>query len=225
MKETTIIEVQDLMKTYVIGETITHALNGVSLQVQSGEFVAITGKSGSGKSTLLYQMSLLDRPTSGTVLIKGDETGIWKGNLRIDTRLTVFGYVFQDYALVPELTALENVMLPYYMSEGYSQEYQKRGLEMLELVGLGDKGSNRPGQLSGGEQQRVSIARALVNEPEVLFADEPTANLDSETSKVVMDIFQQLHSKGLTIVMVTHEPEYAAMAHRQIVLKDGKIIP
>lgn len=221
---TLILQVQSLSKEYRIGDVVTKAVDNVDLHITSGEFIAITGKSGSGKSTLLYQISLLDRPTAGTVLYDGHDVTKWKSRRRVASRLAEFGYVFQDYALLAELTALENVYLPRLMKDGGGAESMDVAKDLLSQVGLGDKFGNHPSQLSGGEQQRVSIARALVNNPKILFADEPTANLDSETSLAVMGVFKKLHEKGLTIVMVTHEPEYAEIADRIIEMEDGKII-
>jgi putative ABC transport system ATP-binding protein len=219
-----VIEAKNLIKEYRIGEVVTQALAGVSLAVSAGEFVSIEGRSGAGKSTLLYQLGLLDEPTSGEVLVKGNDTALLSEKERTQIRLSTFGYVFQDYALIPELTAEENVAIPL-ISQGCSfGKCYVRARDVLERVGLGSRLTNRPSQLSGGEQQRVSIARALVNSPHVLFADEPTANLDSETSEVVMDLFRELHEAGQTLVMVTHEPEYAQRAQRIISMSDGKII-
>lgn len=221
MRNNPVLQIKDIVKEYTVGKVVTRAVDGVSFDVHKGEFIAITGKSGSGKSTLMYQISLLDTPTSGNVYFKGEEASTWISKKRVATRLSEFGFVFQDYALVPELTALENVALPHFMHTGCFGECSQQAVDMLKRVGLGERLHNRPSQLSGGEQQRVSIARALVNNPAILFADEPTANLDSETSKVIMDIFQELHERGLTIVMVTHELEYAEMAERIISMKDG----
>ena len=219
-----IIKTTGLVREYVIGQNITRAINGVDLEVKKGEFIAITGKSGSGKSTLLYQLSLLDQPTSGVVYVQGEDTTSFTNKERTERRLNLFGYVFQDYALVPELNAIENVLIPLMM-QGYTRASCFAGAkEMLEKVGLGDKLNNLPSQLSGGEQQRVSIARALVNNPQVLFADEPTANLDSHTSGMIMDTLTDLNATGLTIVMVTHEKEYAGKAQRIIELRDGVIV-
>lgn len=219
-----LIETKHLAKRYVIGEVVTHALADVSIAVAPGEFVAIDGKSGSGKSTLLHLLSLLDRPTDGAVFVHGTNTSTFSRNKRMEMRLSSFGYVFQDYALIPELTALENVVLPHYMLTGCFDDCTTRGTELLEQVGLGARLHNRPNQLSGGEQQRVAIARALVNKPNILFADEPTANLDSETSETIISIIRTLHEEGLTVLMVTHEPEYARRAERIITLSDGKVV-
>lgn len=219
----TIIKTVDLTKRYIIGEVVTEALGGVSLSVDKGEFVAINGRSGSGKSTLLHILSLLDRPTSGAVYIEGAETTRISKRERMEMRLKTFGYVFQDYALIPELTALENVLLPRYMATGCYGSCEDRGKELLAQVGLSERIHNLPNQLSGGEQQRVAIARALVNNPTVLFADEPTANLDTDTSETILGIIQDLHQKGLTVLMVTHEPEFATRAGRIITLADGLV--
>lgn len=219
-----IIETIDVKKHFHIGSVLTRAVDGVSLEIHPGEFVAINGKSGSGKSTLLHMLSLLDRPSEGTLEVLGEDTATFSRSARVAMRLTTFGYVFQDYALIPELTALENVLLPHYMHTGCYTSCKKRGVELLERVGLEKRLNNLPNQLSGGEQQRVAIARALVNKPQVLFADEPTANLDTDTSETVMGIIDELHQEGLTVLMVTHEPEYATRAERQVTLSDGRII-
>jgi putative ABC transport system ATP-binding protein len=221
---TSVLKTRDLSKEYRVGEVITRALGGVSIEVREGEFVAIEGRSGSGKSTLLHMLSLLDRPSGGDVLVNGRETAHFSRKERVHLRLSTFGYVFQDYALIPELTALENVLLPHFMKTGCYRTCSSRGTDLLERVGLSNRLHNLPNQLSGGEQQRVAIARALVNDPEVLFADEPTANLDSDTSETIMDIFDELHKKGLTLIMVTHEPEYSARAERTIRLADGILV-
>ena len=224
MENKTIIETKNLVKSYNVGEVVTRALDGVSMSISDGEFVAIDGKSGSGKSTLLHLLSLLDRPTDGGVFVYNEDTSHFSRERRVAIRLSTFGYVFQDYALIPELTALENVILPHFMLTGRFGDCTKRGTELLERVGLGNRLHNRPSQLSGGEQQRVAIARALVNSPGVLFADEPTANLDSDTSENIISIIMELHAQGLTVLMVTHEPEYARRAGRIITLADGKVI-
>ena len=218
------IEVQKLVKLFKTGGGDLIVLRGLNLSVQSGEFLAITGRSGSGKSTLLYQLGLLDRPTSGEIWI--DKIHVTKLSEREQThfRLHYLGYVFQDYALIPELTAEENVAVPLMM-QGYSRkEANKKADKVLNQVGLGDKLHNLPSALSGGQQQRVAIARALGHNPKIIFADEPTANLDSETSKTILEVFKELNKAGQTIVMVTHEEEYALIADRVITLSDGIII-
>jgi putative ABC transport system ATP-binding protein len=218
------LEVRNITKSFGSGETVTQVLKGISLSIKEGEFVSIMGRSGAGKSTLMYQMSLLDSPTSGEVLIDGKDASKMSEDEKASLRLAKFGYVFQDYALVPELTALENVILPIIM-EGISLEVAT-GLSIaaLKRVGLENRLHNLPSQLSGGEQQRVSISRAIGHRPEILFADEPTANLDRESSATVMGIFKELNAEGQTILMVTHEEEYARLAHRLITIDDGRVV-
>jgi putative ABC transport system ATP-binding protein len=217
------IEAKNIIKTYVSGDIQTHVLKGIDLKIESGEFVAIIGPSGAGKSTLMYQLSLLDHPTEGEVFIDGHATSQLSSEARTFFRLDSLGYVFQDYALLPELTAAENVMVPMLM-QGLSQSAAlEKTLSNLERVGLKDKADNLPSQLSGGQQQRVSIARAIAHDPKILFADEPTANLDTQTSKEILKLFLDLNSHGQTIVMVTHEPEFAQMARRVIEMKDGVV--
>lgn len=218
------IETRNLIKTFVNGDIVTPVLKGVDFKAVQGEFVAIMGRSGAGKSTFMYQMSLLDDPTSGEILIDGKEVHGMTEAEKANFRLVKFGYVFQDYALLPELTALENVLIPLMMmeyEEGHTLEIARVA---LERVGLGAKLNNLPSQMSGGEQQRVSIARAIADKPAVLFADEPTANLDRESSDKVMDLFEELHEEGQTIIMVTHEEEYAQLADTLVRLDDGKIV-
>jgi putative ABC transport system ATP-binding protein len=218
-----IIKTKNLTKTFTDGDKETTVLKGVDLEIKRGEFVAIIGRSGAGKSTLLYQISLLDTPTSGEIVINGVDINDLNEEERINFRLNNLGYVFQDYALLPDLTSKENVALPLLM-QGYSQESAyKRAIEVLDQVGLQGKYDNLPAKLSGGQQQRVSIARGLAHDPDILFADEPTANLDIESSLLVLKIFKEIHSKGQTIVMVTHEAEYANTADRIIEMKDGII--
>lgn len=218
-----IITVKNLIKNYSNGEVVTHVLKGLDLEIQKGEFVAIMGKSGAGKSTLLYQMSLLDIPTGGEILVDGVDILKMSEIERTDFRLKKLGYVFQDYALVPELSALENVIIPLLMEGVPYKDAEVRGKASLTELGLGEKTQNKPNQLSGGEQQRVSIARAIVQEPTILFADEPTANLDSTSSENVLQALTDLHEKGQTIVMVTHEDEYTRNCNRIIYLVDGKV--
>ena len=218
------IESRNLTKSFKDGERETRVLNGIDFKAENGELIAIMGRSGAGKSTFLYQLSLLDEPTSGEILIDGRNTHTMKEREKGAFRLTTFGYVFQDYALLPDLSALENVVLPLLMQGVGEPEARVRAAEALIRVGLGHRLKNLPSQLSGGEQQRVSISRAIAHKPTILFADEPTANLDSESSHTVMDIFQALHKEGQTIIMVTHEEEYAKLAERVIHLEDGRII-
>ncbi|MFZ2151813.1 MAG: ABC transporter ATP-binding protein [Minisyncoccia bacterium] len=218
------ITVRNLVKIFQEGEVVTHVLKGVDLTIQTGEFVAIMGRSGAGKSTLLYQVSLLDHPSSGAVTIDEVEVTALSTTERTQYRLNNLGYVFQDYALIPELTAKENVALPLLM-QGFSKEKAyKKALEVLASIGLADRANNLPSKLSGGQQQRVSIARAVAHDPKILFADEPTANLDSESGQMVMNLFQELHKKGQTIVMVTHEEEYGKLADRIVRLSDGQVV-
>jgi putative ABC transport system ATP-binding protein len=218
------IEVKQLVKTFKDGPVETRVLKGIDFFAKDGEFIAIMGRSGAGKSTLLYQISLLDEPTSGHIHIDGKEVHMMSEREKMLFRLAEFGYVFQDYALLPELTALENVALPLLMQGITSAAAEEKAAAALERVGLGKRLHNLPSQLSGGEQQRVSISRAIAHTPDVLFADEPTANLDKESSATVMDIFKELHKGGQTIIMVTHEEEFAQFAERVIKIDDGKII-
>ncbi len=218
------IEVKNLVKSFKDGPNVTTVLKGIDFAATQGEFVAVMGRSGAGKSTLLYQISLLDEPTSGEIRINGKDAHLMSENEKMLFRLAKFGYVFQDYALLPELTAIENVALPLIMQGLSSFRAEEKAKAALERVGLGTRLNNLPSQLSGGEQQRVSVSRAIAHEPEILFADEPTANLDRESSDRVMSIFKELHAAGQTIIMVTHEDEYARIADRIITLDDGKIV-
>ncbi|MBI2025656.1 ABC transporter ATP-binding protein [Candidatus Kaiserbacteria bacterium] len=218
------IEVKNLVKSFKDGPIETRVLKGIDFSAKQGEFVAIMGRSGAGKSTLLYQMSLLDEPTSGEIFISGKEAHTMSEREKMLFRLGEFGYVFQDYALLPELTALENVSLPLIMQGLSRSAADEKASEALERVGVGARLGNLPSQLSGGEQQRVSVSRAIAHKPSILFADEPTANLDRESSARVMEIFKELHKSGQTIIMVTHEDEYARLADRIVTLDDGRII-
>ncbi len=221
--DNTMLQVKELLKKYGSGELELIVLKSLTVEITDGEFVAIIGPSGAGKSTLLYQMSLLDQPNSGEIYFDGSSVTHLSQADKTLLRLHKMGFVFQDYALLPELTAVENVALPILMQGHSRKTAEAQALIALERLGLADKKQNLPSQLSGGQQQRVSIARAIAHHPKVLFADEPTANLDSENSRVVMDAFLDLHREGQTIVMVTHEEEYAARAGRVISLKDGAI--
>ncbi len=219
-----IITAKNIQKSFKVGSITTEVLKGISLEVQEGEFLGIMGKSGAGKSTLLYQLSLLDLPTSGEVTIAGTITKHLKEVERTAFRLNTLGYVFQDYALVPDLTAEENVLLPIYMKNIPHAEAKTTARKAIDEVGLAGKYTNLPSQLSGGEQQRIAIARAIAGKPKILFADEPTANLDSSSSETVIDLLTCLNREhNLTVVMVTHEREYANNCNRIMYLADGFI--
>lgn len=218
------IKINNLSKIFKSGDDEIRAVDDISLVIPEGQFVAITGRSGSGKSTLLYQLGLLDRPTHGEIFIDGINATELSDNDQTRMRLHALGYIFQDYAILPSLTALENVMVPLLMQGLSEKEARQKAQFALNRVGLGDRMDNLPSQLSGGQQQRVSIARAIGHDPKIVFADEPTANLDSETSRTVLEAFLELNKEGQTIVMVTHEPEYADLTHRIIELRDGKIV-
>ncbi|MBC8464800.1 MAG: ABC transporter ATP-binding protein [Parcubacteria group bacterium] len=218
------ISVKHLNKTFTTGGAPMHALSDVSLDIADGAFVIITGRSGAGKSTLLYHMGLLDTPTSGEVEIDGIRADAMSEKERTDFRLRRLGYVFQSYALLPELTALENVIVPLLMEGRAFEESRAMAYDALSRMDLEGKEENLPAQLSGGQQQRVAIARAIANNPSILFADEPTANLDSETAARVMKAFRELHDAGQTILMVTHELDLAPDASRIITLSDGKVV-
>ncbi len=218
------IETKKLTKTFRDGDKVTQVLKGIDFKAETGEFVAIMGRSGAGKSTFLYQMSLLDEPTSGEIIIDGKHGHAMTQEQKTAFRLSKCGYVFQDYALLPELTTVENVALPLMMQNLDKKEAYNKAKEALTRVKLSHRLHNVPSQLSGGEQQRVSIARAIAHKPKILFADEPTANLDNESSKTVMEIFLELHKEGQTIIMVTHEEQYAKMAEKIVKIDDGQIV-
>ena len=217
------IQVRNLSKLYGQSVTAIHALKGVDIRVEPGEFVAIMGRSGSGKSTLLHLLGLLDMPTGGDIRIEGVDVLKLSDAERARFRLEKLGYVFQEYSLLAELTALENVYLPA-LCLSREKNYRGKAIEMLETVGLGRRITHYPSELSGGEQQRVAIARALINEPRILFADEPTANLDAASARVVLELFKKVNKeRGQTIVMVTHEPEDQKYVSKVIWLKDGLV--
>jgi len=218
-----VIIVENLKKTYP-GKVPIQALKGVSFEITEGEFVAIMGRSGSGKSTMLNQMGLIDTPSEGRILIDGTDVLGLSDAKKTEFRLRNLGYVFQEYALVYELNALENVCLPSMASGNNSEQYKKRASELLEIVGLKHRIHHYPNELSGGEQQRLAIARALINKPKIVFADEPTANLDSVSANMVLELFKKLNKElRQTIVLITHEPEDKNYVHRVIWLKDGLI--
>ena len=218
-----VIRVEDVHKYYDLGETRVHALRGVSVEVGRGEFVAIMGASGSGKSTFMNMLGCLDRPSSGRYLLEGIDVSEHDKRALAQIRNQKIGFVFQGFNLLARTTALENTELPTLYSKVDKVERQKRAVEALTLVGLADRMQHYPSQMSGGQQQRVAVARALVNRPSILLADEPTGNLDSRTSVEIMEVFQGLNDKGLTIVLVTHEQDVAQFAKRVLVFRDGKI--
>lgn len=218
-----VIRVEDVHKYYDLGETRVHALRGVSVEVERGEFVAIMGASGSGKSTFMNMLGCLDRPSSGRYLLEGIDVSKHDKRALAQIRNQKIGFVFQGFNLLARTTALENTELPTLYSKVDKVERQKRAVEALTLVGLADRMQHYPSQMSGGQQQRVAVARALVNRPSILLADEPTGNLDSRTSVEIMEVFQGLNDKGLTIVLVTHEQDVAQFAKRVLVFRDGKI--
>jgi ABC-type lipoprotein export system ATPase subunit len=216
-----LIQLTDVRKVYDLGEVQVEALKGTTLQIERGEFVALIGPSGSGKSTLMNTLGCLDRPTSGSYLLDGQEIVTMTRDQRAMIRNKSIGFVFQNFNLLNRTSAIENVELPMLYAQGISA----RALEMLEKVGLADRGHHHSSQLSGGQQQRVAIARALVNNPSILMADEPTGNLDSKTSKEVIELFQKLNrEQSLTVILVTHDQSVARNANRKIVLRDGEII-
>ena len=218
-----LIETRDLWKTYVMGEEEIHALRGVTIEIERGEYVAIMGPSGSGKSTLMNLIGCLDTPSRGSYLLNGQEVASMNDNDLARIRNEEIGFVFQTFNLLPRATALHNVELPLVYAGVPSTERAARAKTALEKVELGDRMGHRPNELSGGQRQRVAIARALVNNPSILLADEPTGNLDSRTGAEIMSLFARLHEGGNTIVLVTHEADVAAYAHRTIHLRDGLV--
>jgi len=218
-----VIRVEEIHKYYELGETRVHALRGVSVEVQHSEFVAVMGASGSGKSTFMNILGCLDRPSSGRYLLEGVDVSQHDKRALALIRNQKIGFVFQGFNLLARTTALENTELPTLYSKVSKEERHRRAAEALEMVGLADRAAHFPSQMSGGQQQRVAVARALVNRPSTLLADEPTGNLDSRTSVEIMEVFQGLNDKGLTIVMVTHERDIAEFAKRVLVFRDGKI--
>ena len=218
-----VIAVEDVHKYYDLGETRVHALRGVSVEVQRSEFVAIMGASGSGKSTFMNLLGCLDRPSAGRYLLEGIDVSQHDKKALAHIRNQKIGFVFQGFNLLARTTALENTELPTLYTKIDKAERGKRAAEALAMVGLADRSQHFPSQMSGGQQQRVAVARALVNRPSILLADEPTGNLDSRTSVEIMEIFQNLNDKGLTIILVTHEQDIAQFAKRVLVFRDGKI--
>lgn len=219
-----VIEVQDVKKTFKIGEIDTQALRGVSMNFEQGEFTALVGPSGSGKTTLLQLIGCLDQPTSGKVIIKGMDVTRMNANQRADIRKATIGFVFQFFALIPGLNAYENVELPMLLKGVKTAERKQRANDLLKAVGLADRAHHRPDQLSGGEQQRVAVARALSVDPVMVLADEPTANLDTENGKQVMEIMQRLNQEtGVTFIFATHDPRVVSYARRVVQLRDGLV--
>jgi putative ABC transport system ATP-binding protein len=217
------IELENITKVYRMGKVAVNALRGVSLAIDEGEMLAIIGASGSGKSTLLNIIGLLDRPTAGRYLFNGTDTSRLNDNQLAELRNKKYGFVFQDFNLLPLATALSNVELPLIYSGGVSRK-KERAQEALAQVGLAGRANHKPTEMSGGEQQRVAIARALVNDPWLILADEPTGNLDTKSGADIIAIFHKLHQSGKTIVLITHEPDIAAQAQRTIRLQDGRIV-
>ena len=229
-----VIEITNLTKVYGSGDVAVHALRGVDVQVERGEFAAIMGPSGSGKSTLMNILGCLDRPTDGAYVLDGEDVSRLSKDRLAGVRNLKIGFVFQSYNLLPRLSAVKNVMLPLLYSGHHdgdngnghltTEQQVERAIAALESVGLGDRVDHRPNEMSGGQQQRVAIARALVNDPSIILADEPTGNLDSRSSEEIMDIFHRLHDQGATIVMVTHDPESGTHTGRIITIRDGQIM-
>jgi putative ABC transport system ATP-binding protein len=218
-------EIKEVTKLYEIGDTQVHSLDSVSLKIEKGEFVSVIGPSGSGKSTLLYTMGGLLTPTKGEVIVDGTQIYQLKNKERAEFRRENVGFIFQTFELLPYLTALENVMLPLHLDGISSVEQEKWAVEALDKVGLGKRANHKPSELSGGEQQRVAVARGIVNNPSILLADEPTGNLDQKTGNEIMGLLCDLHKKeGLTLIFVTHDPEKAKLAGRVVEMLDGHIV-
>ncbi|MFH1084828.1 MAG: ABC transporter ATP-binding protein [Chloroflexota bacterium] len=220
-----VVQVENVTRDYTLGEIQTRALRGVSLQIEKGEFTALVGPSGSGKTTLLQLIGCLDQPSSGKIVIAGQEVSRLNRNQRADIRQTAIGFIFQFFALIPTLSAYENVEMPLLMRSISSVERRQRVQQLLEAVALADRAAHRPGQLSGGEQQRVAIARALVTHPTLVLADEPTANLDTANGQQVMEMMAHLNAvTGVTFIFATHDPRVIKYARRVITLRDGVIV-
>lgn len=222
-KDTIAIRLRDIKKIYKMGGQELAALNGINLDIKRGEFAALMGPSGSGKSTLMNILGCLDRPTVGSYELEGKEVAHLSDDELAVMRNKHIGFVFQNFNLLSRISSLENVALPLVYAGVGASERRKRAQEVLEAVGLGDRAEHLPNELSGGQRQRVAIARALVNNPEIIMADEPTGNLDTKSTKEIMEIFQEMHGRGKTIILVTHEPEIAVCANRQLLVRDGVI--
>jgi putative ABC transport system ATP-binding protein len=218
-----LVEIKSVRKHYHLGGEEIRALDGVSLEIEEGEFISIIGPSGSGKSTLMHILGCLDTPTEGTVRLDGTMIQDATARQLASIRNQKIGFVFQFFNLLPKLTVLQNVELPMVYSGANGRERRQRAMEALKMVDLENRCKHRPSQLSGGQQQRVAIARALVNNPKIIFADEPTGNLDSHTGEAILELFRQLNREGRTIILVTHDPEIAAITPRRIEIRDGKI--
>lgn len=220
---TELIQIKELSKTYVIGEEVINALKGVSLSIYKNEYVALMGPSGSGKSTLMNMLGCLDSPSAGEYILNGIAVARMTDNELAEVRNKQIGFVFQTFNLLPRASTLENVALPLVYAGFSKPDRNKRAMEVLESVGLGNRVNHKPNELSGGQRQRVAIARALVNNPAIILADEPTGNLDSKTSVEIMGLFEEIHKSGNTVILVTHEEDIALHAHRIIRLKDGMV--
>ena len=218
-----LIHAQDLRKTYVVGDQVVHALDGLNLDIHTNEYVALMGPSGSGKSTLMNMLGCLDSPTSGSYMLNGQDVSRLEDDALADIRNREIGFVFQTFNLLPRYTALENVALPMVYAGIGKAERMARAEDVLHQVGLGDRMDHRPNELSGGQRQRVAVGRALVMKPSIILADEPTGNLDSSTSSEVMELFGDIHKAGNTVILVTHEEDIAACAHRTVRLRDGRV--
>jgi putative ABC transport system ATP-binding protein len=220
-----VTKTENVTRTYKTGKIETQALRGVSLSIENGEFTALVGPSGSGKTTLLQLIGCLDQPTSGRVFVNGKDVGRLNRSQRADMRRGTIGFIFQFFALIPTLSAYENIEMPLLLNGHSASERRERVVELLEAVDLGDRAHHRPDQLSGGEQQRVAVARALASRPVLVLADEPTANLDTENGKQVMEIMQRLNQEtGVTFVFATHDPRVIAFARRVVELRDGRVV-
>jgi len=217
----TIIKIKDIKRNFALGNEVVYVLKGVDLEIQKGEYVALMGPSGSGKSTLMNILGCLDTPTSGNYILNEKDVSLMNEANLAEIRNKEIGFVFQTFNLLPRTTALDNVALPMIYAGKSKSERSKRAAEVLEQVGLADRMDHHPNQLSGGQRQRVAVARALVNYPSIILADEPTGNLDTKTSIEIMGLFDEIHSKGNTVILVTHEEDIAAHAHRIIRLRDG----